>query len=760
VHETGQGTTLSGLVVVEAGEGVAPAYAGRLLLDQGATVRRAERPGGNPLRRWSAATPDTLGSGALYSFLDDGKAEFHGDLTGTDVVIAGPDADDLLGAAWRTTIPNDCVVVSVSPFGDSGALSGLPATEFTLQAWCGSMSACRTPSTPPVQMGAGPGAWATGATAALAALAARSVGGGVAVDVAALEVMAVCLTNYPTLYAQFTGRTASISRGGDWPSVVECKDGWIGLCLFTPQQWADFAAMIGRADLAEDERLNSMAGRARHRELAESVIRPWLAEHTAAEIHELGMLLRVPVALIGNGRSVLEMEHFEARGSFVENAAGFRHPRSPIRVTPGPTNAPARREPARTARPLQGVTVVDLTAFWAGPYASHLLATLGADVIKVESPHRPDGMRLATTASPAEPNWMELSPTFHAVNPGKRSVSIDFSTPSGRELILKLIERADVLVENFTPRVLANAGLDPDTLWSRRADLVVVRMPAFGLDGPWRDLPGFAQTIEQVSGVGWLTGTPDGDPVVRTSVDPIAGIHAAFATLAALERRRRTGAGALVEVTMAEVGLVLASEAIVTWSADGVLLDRDGNRGRCGVPQGIYPCAGHGPDAERWVALSVQTDKQWRSLVEVLGRPAWAIDPSLEGRAGRRDRHDELDAQLAVWFAARDRDDAVAALLAAGVPAAPVWNHSLQGELPQLVERGFFQPVEHQVAGTVSCPGIGMTSPDIDLTFRGAAPRVGEHTREVLRTVLRLDDDDLATLAAEGAIGAVMEANP
>ena len=150
--------------------------------------------------------------------------------------------------------------------------------------------------------------------------------------------MTVCLLNYPTLYRHFTGSVAVMSRGGDWPQIVRCKDGWIGLCIFTPQQWDDFANMIGRPELVGDDRFNSMGGRGRNRELAQSVIRPWLEEHTAEEIFELGGLFRVPVAYVGNGRDVLAMDHFRERGVFVENADGFLQPRSPYHVTIAPAH--------------------------------------------------------------------------------------------------------------------------------------------------------------------------------------------------------------------------------------------------------------------------------------------------------------------------------------------------------------------------------------------------------------------------------------
>jgi crotonobetainyl-CoA:carnitine CoA-transferase CaiB-like acyl-CoA transferase len=372
-------------------------------------------------------------------------------------------------------------------------------------------------------------------------------------------------------------------------------------------------------------------------------------------------------------------------------------------------------------------------------------------VLKIESPKRPDGMRFATVAKPTDDDWLEYGPTFHGANPGKRSVAIDFSTPSGRELLLDLVAHADVVVENFTPRVLANAGLDHAELVARRSDLILLRMPGFGLDGPWRDHPGFAQTMEQVSGIGWLTGLADGEPIVRSTIDPIAGIHGAFAVLAALEHRARTGEGQLIELPMMEVALNIAAESIVTWSAEGVRLDRQGNRGPRAAPQGVYPCAGD----EQWVTLAVATDAQWEALVTVLDRPAWALAPELADRAGRRAAHDAVDAHLARWLADRDRDRTVEQLLAAGIPAAPVWDQNVQDQLPQLVARGFAQTVEHPVAGPVATPGIGMRSSQLDIAYRAPAPTVGQHTGVVLREVLGLGGDDLARLVAEGAIGTV-----
>jgi crotonobetainyl-CoA:carnitine CoA-transferase CaiB-like acyl-CoA transferase len=369
-------------------------------------------------------------------------------------------------------------------------------------------------------------------------------------------------------------------------------------------------------------------------------------------------------------------------------------------------------------------------------------------VLKIESPTRPDGMRFATVKPPTDADWMEFGPTFHGTNPAKRSLTVDFSKPEGRELVLRLVEHVDVVVENFTPRVLGNVGLEYHDLFARNPAVILLRMPAFGLDGPWRDRSGFAQTTEQVSGIAWMTGEAGGEALVRSTIDPIAGIHGAFVVLAALEHRDRTGEGQLIEMPMAEVALNVAAEPIVTWSAYGTLLERDGNRGAAGAPQGVYACAGH----EQWVAVSITTDDEWHALVRVLGGPAWASDDALATGAGRRAAHDRIDDELAKWFAGRDRDDTVETLLAAGVLAAPVWDQMIQDELPQLAERGFTQWLEHPLAGRVGYPGTGLRADRFDNAYRAPAPTVGQHTTEVLREKLGLTDAELVSLSRTGVI--------
>src|SRR5208282_925275 len=228
---------------------------------------------------------------------------------------------------------------------------------------------------------------------------------------------------------------------------------------------------------------------------------------------------------------------------------------------------------------------------------------------------------------------------------------------------------ADVLVENFTPRVMEQFGFDWNRVHSLNDQLIMVRMPAFGLDGPWRDRTGFAQTMECLTGMAWLTGFSDGPPVlVRGACDPLAGMHAVFATLLALIERDRSGKGRLVEVPMVEAALNAAAEQVIEFGSTGTLLGRDGNRGPGAAPQGVYPCSGH----DEWVAIAVATDTQWRSLCSVLGDPQWSVDRALRDGVGRRRAHDLIDGELTAWTARLNAMDVSSLLQSVGVPCEPV----------------------------------------------------------------------------------------
>ncbi len=374
----------------------------------------------------------------------------------------------------------------------------------------------------------------------------------------------------------------------------------------------------------------------------------------------------------------------------------------------------------------------------------------------MESTGKPDGTRLIAGIPITEEQWWERSPIFSALNTNKKGVTLDLQTSAGRDLLRRLIATSDVIVENFTPRVLDQIGVDFATVQELRSDAILLRMPGFGLDGPWRDNPAFAYVIEAASGLSWLTGYPDRNPYEPYSVgDPNAGVHALNALLLALEHRRRTGQGVLVEAAMVDAAVNVAAEQVIEYSAYGALLERAGNRGPTAAPQNLYRTADVDEFGrlDSWIAVAVATDEQWAAMCEALDRPAWATDPALATAAGRRAQHDLIDEHLGAWCERRSGDEIVRCLWEAGVPVAKVMQPHRQTELAQLAFRGFFEHVEHPVNPAVPHSTVPMRfSRGPQRLHRQPAPLLGQHNHELL-TELGLTDPEIAELEADGIIG-------
>ncbi len=738
--------------VVDCTSEIAGPYCTKLLADAGADVIKIESAEGDAMRRWT--------SGALFEYLNTSKRSKNGEaaelIATADILVT----DDVAGVERHREANPALVVVAITPFGLQGPWSERQCTEFTLQAACGSTGQRGMPEQPPLAAGGRIGEWVTGTYAALAAVAAyreaiRS-GQGELVDVAMLDCMAVTMVTYPSVLASFgvrpmnsgTGRTIEI------PSVEPTKDGFVVVTTNSAQQFHDFLTVIGRPDLVDDPDLPKAANRFARRDEFLSLVRAYTAQHSTDEFLDEASLYRLPAGPVLNGSTISEFEHFVARQVFQRAPSGrFVQPRIPYRLSgiePRPFEiAPQNGEHSgalwsseRTndstpvaddwRLPLTGLRVVDCTAWWAGPGATGVLAGLGADVIKVESVARPDYMRFAGARTPSEDQWWEWGPIFHGANVGKRGITLDLTRPEGRTTFERLVSSADVLVENYTPRVMEQFGLGWNHLHALNPELIMVRMPAFGLDGPWRDRTGFAQTMECLTGMAWLTGFADGPPVlVRGACDPLAGMHAVFATLLAIMERDRSGSGRLVEVPMVESALNAAAEQVIEFGASGTILERDGNRGPVAAPQGVYACSGE----DRWVAIAVVTDAQWRSLCSVLGDPGWSTDPSLDNASGRRRAHDRIDAELATWTSKLDNDAVSSLLQSVGVPSESVVPPRDIVSNPQLQARSLFELERHPVTGDHAIPTLPFRFCHVDNWLRSAAPTLGQHNDEVLAEI-------------------------
>ena len=763
--------------VLELSNGITVSYAGKMFADAGAEVVKVESPQGDAVRTWSAGGP----TGALFGYLAAGKksvvwrdrADISALFAGADVVLTDLTDGWTLDGITAHTGPS-AVVVSVTPFGTTGPYvdDNVLANEFILQALCSSTSGRGWPSDEPVQAGGRLGEWLAGTfAAAVAAAAARHAargGPGEIVDVSTFEAMVIGMGGLSAMSASVLGADSLLhQRSLELPSIVPTADGMVGFCTITAQQFQDFLVMIERADLIDDADLCSFVGRAGRRDEFLAMVTQWTESRTTQEIVDLAVGFRIPVAPIGTPATLLAIDHYAQRGVFIESELGVLQPRVPYRsdaiATSPPRCPPAlgadngsvdwsprrkRQGPADAeALPLSDIRITDFTAFWAGPVATQFLGSLGADVIKLEGVRRPDGLRFAGGRTPDWDQWWEWGPVFLCSNNNKRGISVELSTEAGRAIALELIATSDLVLENFSPRVMENFGLDWDAISAANPSAVMVRMPAFGLDGPWRDRVGFAQTMEQATGMAWMTGHSDGPPVIPRGVcDPMAGLHAAFAAIAALVIRDRDGAGMHVESTMVESALNVAAEMLVEYSRNGIEMRRAGNRGPGASPQGVYRCAGE----DHWVAIAALDHAARVALADLIGRPE--LGPH---DAGWRECADEIDKLISDWTARRSPAEAVGALRGCGVAAARLVTPASLLTDPQLLARGFWETVDHAVAGSFLCTGMPFSFAGKPRRWiRRVPPVYGQHTDEVLTNVLGRTQQDLVALRESGATSA------
>ncbi len=411
--------------------------------------------------------------------------------------------------------------------------------------------------------------------------------------------------------------------------------------------------------------------------------------------------------------------------------------------------------------PLTGMLVVDWSVYWAGPYLALMLHDLGAEVIKVESPSSWDPMRTVIdvnrgvrgTAVPMTPQQRSnVNQHFNEWNRGKRGTAIELRDPRGRRMLMDLVARSQVFIENHRPHVKAKLGIGYEDLRAVRPDLVYVSLSGYGQQPPERDAMALGSPVEVASGLFSLNGYP-GDPTpAKTGFsygDPVGALTALSATLLAIREARRSGQGRHLDVSLRDALSFGVGAAFTDWAMNGVERPHTGNRHPVYAPQGVYRALGD----DEWVAISIRDDRDWRALGGVLGDPAWHGDTELADAAGRRSRHDEIDGQIEAWTSLRPARDTEIALQDAGVPAGAVLNYRQLRRDPQLNARGMFQEITH--------PAFGLEVRSASIWERGnfpqpidrPAPMFGQHNREVLSELLGMDAAAIDALERDRVIG-------
>ena len=407
-------------------------------------------------------------------------------------------------------------------------------------------------------------------------------------------------------------------------------------------------------------------------------------------------------------------------------------------------------------RPLSGVRIIDLTVAVAGPIATQLLAGLGADVIRIEPPWgRP---RVPTTVAPpldgaADEPWNRY-PLFNELHLGKRSVALNLLKPMGRATLLDLVRVSDVLVENFSPRVMGNFDLEWEQLQAANPGLIFVSMPAFGKHGPHRDRVSYGPGIDAMSGLSWLTGYSDGAPLKPGNFycDQNAGLHAAFAVVSALRERERTGRGQTVELAMLEGELQLLGDALVSYQLNGREPTRLGNDHSSMAPHDVFPARGD----DAWIAISCRDDADWAALLAVMGhddghRRAVLENDHRYATALRRWKHRaELRESLSTWTGVQDSAALATRLQQRGVPASNVRGARDLLRDPQFLERAIAPAVEHPQVGPTPAPRAAFRLSDTPSPPVGPAPLFAADNDYVFRGLLGYDQTRIDTLREDG----------
>ncbi|MCP3853612.1 MAG: CoA transferase [Actinomycetia bacterium] len=784
-------------------------FAGFLLAQMGADVIAVEPREGQRSRHrgpWAGAFHDPERSLQHWAYnrgkrsvVAEGPETLAELAAGADVIIECG-AIDLDLDALRGANPS-LVTCSLTPFGGEGPKADWVGTDLVLNAASGEMSLNGYKDRAPVRITA-PQIWVNaGAETACAVLIAltdrRRTGLGQHIDVSAQEAMmltaqgwmAPALANNPP--AQRSGGGLELLGLVEFRFVYECLDGHVTLTFLPGELVGPFTNRIvawaheqGHMpdDLLEVDWIELLSGH----ELAECAeitkrtaegLGAALAPHTKADLFAMAKREKYLLVPVSTPADVVESEHYGARNFWddvevegVDRPVRFPGPwahGSPVglqrlgppprlgehtaEILTGPRRSPwVPTSPAPALeRPLEGVTIVDFTWVYAGPFTTRMLAYYGATVIRVESQTRPDQVRgSGISRDPEDTEGVENSLQWHTINADKLSLQINLKAPESRQVVLDLAQKSDVVINAFSPGVLERMGLGHADLMEANRELIAVSTTLFGHTGPLSPIPGFGNMGAAMGGYYELTGWPDRLPAgpFLAYTDATSPRLTAAVIMAALDWRERSGQGVSLDFAQAEGGIHFLSEAILDQAVNGHPQSRMGNADRWMAPHSAYPCGN--TDADLWVAIACETDDQWKTLAREIGRPDLGSLSTTE----RLVRQSELDGLISGWTAGRDPVEIHTRLQAVGVPAHQVQNSTEVVADPQLVHRNHFPEVTHGVYGHSWAEQYGFRLSRSEGTPRSAGPTWGEHNFEVLAGILGYDGDRIAELVVAGVL--------
>ncbi len=805
-------TALNGLRVLDISEGLAAPFAAKLLGDLGADVIKLEPPEGDSARRRGPfADAENIETSAPFLYANTSKRSAIVDpskardlalrarlLERADVVISHETEPTLaargLGYEQLSARNHRIVLTTVTGFGSDGPYAGWRWNHLIAGALGGFTHLCGRDDREPLQLGATITETLAGAYAAVATLiairAAGAHGRGDHVDVSVIEA-AINAALLPVQRYDYTGdvgvRRADV---GPAPSfILPTSDGYVGANVLTQAQWEMMCQFFERPELIADPLFaDGWSRMANSRELANELAAR-TRSRTAEDIFHDAQSWRIPFGLIPDMSDILNLLPHRERSFFHE----FEHPcagrvrmpgvpwlfederprgtRPPLHGEhddevrsgawqqvrqvgdPPPSLRDSSAQEAGSERPLEGLLVIDLSMFMSGPMTSLIFADGGADVIKIESVQRIDGWRAGGIS---DDHWWEWSPQFNWVNRNKHGITLNLNDRRGSDVVRRMAREADILIENYTPRVMGNFGLSYEQLRQINPELIMISMPGFGLSGTWSHYTAFANTTEQMSGLPHLTGYADDQPIFSgtTGGDPLAGVMGALALLSALERKRRLNnrgepGGCHIDLSQTETATAFTGEAVTAYSISGQDPRRHGNDHPRIVPHNTYPCRD-----DRWIAIACETDAQFTDLARLMGRSDW-LD-AYATFTDRRDNRTVIDASIAAWTRPQDAKALMRALQGLRIVAGAVYHGRDLLEDQHLAARQFFITQHHTYAGAHRYPlqpyrFVRWAGPEIDRP----APTLGRDTRNVLARLTSLTQSEIEQMEADDVIGVV-----
>jgi len=790
---------LEGIRALEYGSGLAGTLCGRLLSELGAEVVKLEPPRGDPVRRQRPLDPN----GISYAFLlaNSNKKSVVLDLrdpqgirdlarlaSAADILIEHdadiplnkinfPEPAGTLGYPALGLLNPRLVYCLISPYGNSGPLAGKPASELTIQAMSGQMAITGFPADPPTRSGpsiANLAGAAFGALAILAALVRReTTKEGEAIDLSLHDCMVSFLSTF--LPECFVSGKAVPRRGNRHPfstpwNAYRTLDGWVLICTSTQPHWENLLKAIGREDLIGNPRYDSMPKRREREEEVDGIIEEWTSIRSSSEVVwelEKARIVAGPVLPIDK---LLVDEHFLSHGMVAP--AGNRSitigsvlngmsetPGSVYRPAPSlgehtsevlsalPSDPPVSaaalvsRYQNSLSHALEGFRVLDLGNRTAGAYATKLLALLGAETIKIEPLEGEHNRELHPMVKGT--GYMHL---LHSVN--KKSVTLDLKKARGRELFLELAAKADVLLENMAPGAMERLGLGYHSVRETNPTMVYCSIKGFGQKGPYRDRGAMDTILQAMAGIMSTTGWPDGPPtkIGASIVDLMGACFAALGVLAALYHRQKGGQGQLIDLSMHDVAGWIVQEAWAFYLGTGQPPPRTGNRHPIRCPQNTYRAK------DGLVAIAVEREEQWPSLLKAMGRADLLISDRYNSTEKRVELADEVDGIVTEWVSNKSVAEITQVCDKFGVPSGLVLEVHEVVSHPQTIYRRM----------VVACPdGDGdpiKTSGSPFWTLQATpeplvlAPSLGQHNQECLGKLLGYTLEELDRLQRDQVI--------